>query len=195
MKDVLSLIIFCSAIVLVQWSCNLRSRELEIPNTEYNIQVKFIEPVRFGENYALNFFNIDYEAKYRRSLYESSYIIKNVGNKTMKIRYSGSLNETLILVKYFGESDSGRACFIIWHDSSERSFYSDGFKITRSIIPSIEIGEKTEYLETNIDPLIIKRMYPKLRCKITYTKYKKIIVDCLKNVQDLELFENIKFVE
>ena len=186
----------CFTISFLQWSCTAQPKELEIPNVEFNTPVKFIHPVYIVGALESNFYMVNYRAEYSGPTgEEESFIIKNYNNKVLKIRYSGYLNETLIWVKGFVSSDSGRACFIRWHNDTKK-INNTGVVVTKSeSLPGIKIDETTIFLETNIDATIIKKLYPKLKCKIINKNYEEIKMDCNKPVTNLEFFNNIQFVE
>lgn len=57
------------------------------------------------------------------------------------------------------------------------------------------VGAKTYFLETNIDSAYIKRIFPELKCGITYKKYAAIKLDYSKSIPKLDFFDGVKFID
>lgn len=175
------LIFLFAVIVCAISSCGRAPDEMKVKNSEFNIPVTIIT----YESRKFDFLWYDYKAVYGSPYGRRVYLFKIIQRDSLiKIQFS-ELEQAVILLRGFKNGDSAQACYFKWINSPPIA----GGRV------SPEIGRYTKYLETNIDSVTIKKMYPEIKCGITPRYYERIILDFRKPIPTLEFFRSIKFIE
>jgi hypothetical protein len=183
-----------------QSSTSFKVKELSIPLSEYNVPIE-IKEVAYS-NDRIEFQESYYRYNMTKTLFTHNWIDSNkvliryheiIGFATPKrpkdLRIVPLDNEIIIYLSQ-GKDCITKCCYIKWKNDD----YIDekGIKWRYS---DLGINKSTIKLETNINPTIIKKMYPELKCAIEYKRYRKISVDYYYEMQNLDFFHHIAFEE
>jgi hypothetical protein len=166
--------------IFIAFSCN-RPNNYVIPADQYQI------PLAMNLSHLpLNIQNVEFKCEIRKANSREFYLMTRIGKKIQYSDYGSK--EVLIFWRVFKEGVN-KSCFIRWENgNSGMDAYDAEFYDT-------DIGKYTKWIETNIDENIVKEMYPDIKCSITKKTYAKIEIDYDKDLQNLDFFRNIKFVE
>jgi hypothetical protein len=196
----LSIFITIGILSFLEISCKHKPIELDVPKNQFNVHINNNgAPADSLIEGGIEIYTADYEATYCSRYYKASYLLRTYKNGITLIRYPRWFEneyETLILIYNFKGGNNALAAFIRWQDGNvSLKGYEEHPRIWK--MPSaldIEINESTEYLETNLDSMLVKKMYPKLRCKITNKCYREISIPFGERVQTLAFFWHIAFI-
>jgi hypothetical protein len=198
------IVIVCSTIIsgckFKQSDTSSVVKELSIPLKEYNILIE-INQVEYG-NDRVEFNDYYYWYNMTKTLFMHKWIDSDkvlirfhdfVGMATPerpKDKRMIPLDNVMLIYLSQKRNCNTKCCYIKWKNDD----YLDekGIKWRYS---DLDIGKSTIKLETNIDSLVIKNIYPDLKCAVEFKKYKNISIDYYYDMRFLDFFKHIKFEE